>query len=438
MTAVRQACMLTLTFLTILLLAGFAGIVLIKNEIEETVDLELSSTHQALAEQILATSIRDVKLPNSALLFATLKSYNGDIIGPKFSDLLSPTDFSNHKLKFKRDKDTWRILSANIPTNKGVLLVAINMEQRYEVLEIVTKLFLIIGLLSTVITLFVGLYLGFRNQRRYSNISIALNAIAAGDLTTRINPSQNADDLDQVALHIDSATLRLETLLQQSKNLSANIAHDLKTPMARLRAKLEKAVVESEKKLADTDIIHQAVNDSLEQSDQIIATFEAILRIAHLSSGQYRERFKECSLSSLVTEAADIYRPVIEDSQHSFELKVDSDHHFFGDRELIIQLIANLLENALRHTPPGSTITLACQNKQLFIADNGPGINEDLRLKVLQPMYRLEQSRHTSGNGLGLSLVDTISQLHRAKLVLTNNDDSQTTNPGLKVCIVFP
>lgn len=430
MTALRQAVILTVVFLSIVLLAGVSSILLIKSEIHHSVDQELLLNQQKIRSQINNTDIEQLQFTRSPLLLSSFKTHSGYIVGHADKRLFRKNGYFNQNLVIDREKDQWRILNTQL--SGGHLALAINMEQRYEVLEIVVDLFALVGILSTFITLFTGLLIGFKNQRRFDGINNTLDKIAAGDLSQRINPSKVTDDLGQVAQHIDNTTYRLQNLLAQTKNLSANIAHDLKTPLARLRAQLEKALGEN-----DVTKVQGNVEDALEQTDQLINIFEAILRIAHLNNGQQRERFKEYSLSQLVTESAEIYQAVIEDSQHNFALSIDSDFTLNADRELIIQLIANLLENAIRHTKEGSTITLSCHDNHLVVADNGPGIPSNMRDRVLEPMYRLEQSRHSPGHGLGLSMVATIAKLHNAHLTLADNNTQPEQPLGLKVTLVF-
>ena len=429
MTAIRQAVILTALFLLILLVAGLSSAWLLNKNIIENTDTELRSRHQQLATLLAETADPASILPFSPLLFASLQSPSGEIFGPKNKQLFRTAGLHNIELEIADDDDFWRVYSA--VTAKGTLVMAINMESRFRILKNVSKLFLWMGALTTLVTLVTAIAIGLRSQRRLNHIHNTLENIAAGDLSARIAPQSSGDALDRVALRIDATTVQLETLMRQSKELSANIAHDLKTPMARMRAKLESALTQP-----DSQQIKQNIEQALEQSDQMIATFEAILRIAHLSSGQYRQRFIPLSLRELVTETADIYQPVIEDNQHRFVLKIDTQVQIQGDRELIIQLLANLLENAMRHTPAGSTITLSCIGNNLCVSDNGPGIAAPEREKVLQPMYRLEHSRSTKGNGLGLSLVETICQLHHAQLTL-KDASTDKDNPGLAVVISF-
>jgi len=437
----RQASILTAVFLTILLLSAASISWLLYKEISNSVDTELKTRHQSLALQIQEINIHALKLPVSPLFIASLTLKEGRLLGAQALSAVTHNGFVDIEFKGFDEQDDWRVYTAAIA--QGQLSIAINTEQRYKILEKVNELFLVVGIITTVITLIIALYIGGKTQRRFSAINQTLDKIADGDLSARIAPTQHNDDVDQMAQHIDATALRLEALIKQTRDLSANISHDLKTPMARLRAKLESALSDK-----DSHSIELTLEAALDQTDQMIATFEAILRMAHLSSGQHRARFCVLSINTLVTETAEIFRAVIEDNGHQFLLSNHSNEMIKGDRELIIQLIANLLENALRHTPSGSIIALNCQGLQLSVADNGPGIAANLRQKVLEPMYRLDKSRHTKGNGLGLSMVDSIAELHRASIQLTDTYNTQPTKiiedtnsankRGLNVTVIFP
>lgn len=431
MTAVRQASLLTAVFLFILLIAALSVTWLLNKELSSSVDQELVTRHKVFSQSMLNAPQQRFNLPDSPLFFASLKGAKGKVVGLKHPKLFRSQGYSTIRLPSHDDMDVWRIYTG--PSSQGMLAIGINTDNRYELLEKVGEIFLIVGLFTAISTLIIGLYIGIKNQRRFSAISRTLDKVSAGDLCARISPLHNRDDLDQVAIQIDATNFRLESLLQQTKDLTSNIAHDLKTPMARLRAKLENVLA-----VDHPEEIDETIESALDQTDQMIATFEAILRIAHLSSGQYRERFKVLSLVEIVQETADIYRAVLEDSGYHFNLILDSHSQIKGDRELLIQLIANLLENALRHTEQGSEISLKCIGQTLEVNDNGPGIDAQLRAKVLEPMYRLDSSRHTKGNGLGLSLVDTIAKLHSARIELSDTNANAGVKRGLSVTLLFP
>ena len=305
-------------------------------------------------------------------------------------------------------------------------------EAQGEIFEVVASTFLWAGLAVASITLSAGLWLGLLAQRRLSRVSTCLARIASGDLATRIQPVTDKDDLDQVAAQIDKSTESLEQSVRQMRELARNIAHDLRTPVARLRAGLEEALLAAEPSIEQQSA---AIETAIEQTDRIGETFNAIMRISRIEGGAGREGFTDLDLERLCREIGEIFAPVIEESGRLFTLDLHRTRPLRGDRELIIQLVANLMQNALRHTPKGTEIRLSAADLSLELADDGPGIPVPERSRVLEPLYRLDRARHSEGAGLGLSLVRAITKLHDAELKLLDNERAET---GLAVRVTFP
>ena len=309
------------------------------------------------------------------------------------------------------------------------MLVGSNLENREDYLEVLINIFAVSGGATLVVMLTIGGLLGWRAQRRVSAISGVLERVAAGDLTARVGDRAGKDDFGRLARSLDDTTARLDVLMRQTRNLTTNIAHDLRTPLTRLRAELEGLEEKSEDSAA--------VENALAQTDEVISIFDALLRMAKLESGEHRQRFETLDLASVAGDVADIYRAVIEDSGRSFEFQVTDTAPVQGDRRLLIQALANLIENSLKHTPRGTHISLAVEGKALVFADTGPGIPSDLRARVFEPMFRLEDSRTTPGAGLGLALFQAITNLHEAEVVLTDNPQTASVSPGLRIEIRF-
>ncbi len=431
MTALRQAVFLAFSFVILLFAGGAVSTWLIEREIEQNIDQQLLSMHSQLSQQLMQSENVNTILPKSPVLFASYRDKAGLIYGVKSKKLFNKQGFINIDIEMLDNyADDWRIYAAKAST--GILTVAINLEDRYQILVITGQSYLAVSIVVSVMTLIVGLAMGLVNQRRYNKISQVLETIAAGDLSARIAPQKQQDDLDLVATRIDATTHRLEVLMRQMKDLSANIAHDLRTPMARLRAKIETALFDIEqqtsaKSVAQVQAQHaDTLETALTKIDEMMNTFTAILRISNLSSGEFKGHFVTLSLANIVNETAEIYAAVIEDSGRLFSCNVMADSTIQGSRELIIQLLANLIENSIRHTPKGSHIYLNCDKNLLQLVDDGDGISEAYHQRVLEPMYRLETSRQSAGNGLGLALVNSICRLHDAHLSLSksSNQDS--------------
>jgi signal transduction histidine kinase len=276
-----------------------------------------------------------------------------------------------------------------------------------------------------------GVYLSGRAQRRIDDIANTLTAAASGDLACRIATSTAGDDLDQVAHKINAMLAQLQRLIQNVNQASTDIAHDLKKPLSRLRERLELAT----EKASEAKDFQETVQAAIVDVDSIVATFEALLNISQLQAGDRRARFTDVDLKTILSDVIDLFGPVVEDAGARLTHNL-SPAKIRGDRELLVQLFANLVENALRHCPKGVAISLTLESvPQGFVAcvaDNGPGIPEAERDNVFRRFYRLESARSSEGHGLGLSLVAAIADLHGATVVLGEN------HPGLSISLTIP
>ncbi len=277
-----------------------------------------------------------------------------------------------------------------------------------------------------------GLILGLGTQRRVSAMETALDAVAQGQLGVRVPLSAAGDDLDHVAALINTTLERLQNLIVEVKQVTTDIAHDLKTPIGRIRQKLE--TVQSE--AGDLQACRAAIGAALAEIDGVVGTFEALLRIAEIEAGARKAQFVELDLKTILIDVADALEPVAEDHGHTFERSLDGAAAAWvrGDRQLLNQLFVNLVENSIRHCPKGSRICVGLANEGTPVArisDNGPGIPAAERGMVFRRLYRLEKSRTTPGSGLGLNLVEAIAALHGATISLDDN------HPGVVVTLRF-
>lgn len=317
------------------------------------------------------------------------------------------------------------------PSIGGQLIVGTNLARQDDFLDIMLRTMGLVGLGAAIAALALGLFLGLRTQRRINAISNVLEEVGAGDLTARVAALRTHDDLDDLSHQVDLAVTQLDVLMRQTRDFAANIAHDLKTPLARLRIRLDRALMAQE----NEDTSAENIEAAIAQTDQIIAIFDAFLRIAKLESGTAHAAFEAINLGELVEEVADIYDAVIEDSGRTLAVDVSNPEIIQGDRVLLVQMLANLIENAMRHTPEGTKIALIVDGTILGLSDTGPGIPQDEYDRITQPLYRLEKSRTTDGAGLGLSLVKTIANLHNAELIFSENPS--LPNGGLFVRAMF-
>lgn len=286
--------------------------------------------------------------------------------------------------------------------------------------------------LAFILAALAGLAVSRGFLRRIDNINTTSMAIIDGRLKERIPVRGTSDEIDRLSTNLNHLFDSNQALLESLKQVSANIAHDLRTPLSRLRQGLEEARAKS----GNVKAYEAAVDGAIAESDQLLGTFAALLRIAQIESGSRRAGFKRNNLSAIFDRVADAYRAVAEDNHQTLVTKISPEIYISSDGELILQMLANLVENAIRHTPAGSKITLGLEilasGIQGVISDTGQGIPEDQRTKVFEHFYRIDTARATAGNGLGLALVGAIAKLHGIQIELQDN------NSGLRVVLNFP
>lgn len=297
-----------------------------------------------------------------------------------------------------------------------------------ELREIYLRVLVFAILPTALLALIAGVPLALRSTRRLAAIDAALARLTAGDLTARVHDdAQAADDLSVVAHAVNRLAAAQQASVEALRQVSADIAHELKTPIQRLGVLLDRARAEVGSGPAAEDLDRAA-----DEVASIVTTFQALLRIAQIEGGSPRARFEAVALGPLATGIAELYAPAAEENGRDLSWSVTGPATVEGDRSLLGQVIANLLENALHHTPPGTQVTLRVEGPVVSVADNGPGIPAAEREAVLRRLYRLDRSRTTPGSGLGLTLVDAVCRLHEARLTLLDN------HPGLCVRIDFP
>jgi len=266
-------------------------------------------------------------------------------------------------------------------------------------------------------------------DRRLGRTQVALTAYASGELSRRLPVIGSGDELDRVALSVNAVLDRLSTLMETTRQITIDAAHDLKTPMTRLLHRLAEA--EGNSVAEAKAVIRSAASDA----KQIITTFDALLRIAEIEAGARRARFDLVNLSDVVETVADAYGPEAEQAGQRLETKIGPELYVTGDRELLTQAFADLVENAIRHAGKGTTICLLAMSHaetvEAMVSDTGPGVPPADRERVLARFVRLEASRSTPGTRLGLTLVKAIADLHNARLELSDN------SPGLRVTLTF-
>jgi signal transduction histidine kinase len=337
-----------------------------------------------------------------------------------------------HDLVFddpREGPDSARGLAVDLSGGKR-LLVAADRERLEQIdrtiISVFAAAFLLILLLGAAGALTLGGYL----RRRLGAISDAAESIVEGEMGRRMPVGPRGDEFDRLARSLNAMLERIEGLVENVRQVSGDIAHDLRTPLARLRNALEKGLA------ADATERSGIVEDALHRIDDVLALFAAILRIAEVESGQIRRTFTMVDVSGLAHEVAESYAPAIADGGRRFLWAIEPGLEVAGDRELLAQALVNLIENAQRHTPPGTEIRLSATGGPswvtLAVTDDGPGVPEEDMERIVRRFIRLEASRTTPGHGLGLNLVAAIARLHGGRLRFAGNF------PGLQVIFELP
>lgn len=309
------------------------------------------------------------------------------------------------------------------------LLVAQDANRLAEMQHAIIRAFVWASGLTLLLAIAGGVLIGSSFLRRIDTITRTSRAIMEGDLSARIPVRGTHDEIDQLVSSLNAMLSRIQQLMDGLRQVSSDIAHDLRTPLGRLRQNLEDA-----RERAQTTADYESATDSaIAEADELLETFAALLRIAQVEAGAQRRGFSKVDLSDLLQSVGEAYKPAAEDSEHRLDCSVIDGVHVSGDRQLLAQMASNLVENALHHTPANSTVSLTLRRSgtgfELEVADNGPGIPPSEHEKVFDRFYRLDRSRSTAGSGLGLALVKAIAGLHGFSIRLEDR------KPGLSVIL---
>jgi len=369
---------------------------------------------------------------NQVLEYGVLNQ-NGQLLAGKFNLFKRTAGWQTFKLNHspnRAEQAVFLIYVVSLP-NHIWLGVAQNSSYIEAAGEVIVQAFLWGFGLVIALGLAGGIYISNAFLKKIDRIIKSTQAIIAGDLSHRLVVSKNQDELDNLAFLLNRMLDKIGTLIENVQQVSNDIAHDLRTPVSRLKFRLEATLSST---LSEEQYKEQ-IAGAITEADTILDTFSALLRISQIESQSRRSGFKMFNLSDIVIAVVDALNPTAEEQGKIIKSDIEHACALCGDKELITQLVFNLLENAIVHTPEHSEITVNLRSlddwSELTIADDGPGISEAQRQKVFQRFYRLEQSRTKPGNGLGLSIVAAIIDLHDGTIVLSDNC------PGLKAVLKF-
>ena len=290
---------------------------------------------------------------------------------------------------------------------------------------------------ALVFSLLGGFWLSGRALRRVGIMHQAIEQIMDGNLRGRLPVNGDTDEMERLAGSVNRMVDRIEHLLEESKAVGDNIAHDLRTPLTRVRTRLER----SRRADRSVEVLKSVIDRTIVDLDQCFDVVTALLRIGEIESGRRREAFDSVDLDAIAANVFDLFEPLAEDKQMVLRLMIEPPdpnfgHLIHGDSSLLNEALANLVDNALKFTPNGGTVSLgvgvASDRLFLQVSDTGPGIVAGERAAVLKRFYRSDKSRHLPGNGLGLSLVSAITQLHAGVLIV------EDAGPGTIFQLSFP
>lgn len=311
------------------------------------------------------------------------------------------------------------------------ILVGQSLLAQQKVKQIILQTFWA-SLLVTVAMAFIGALVITRSVgKRVNIINNSAYSIMHGNLSARIPRTHVNDAFDTLSANLNNMLDKIETLLKSLSDFANNIAHDLRTPLGRIIARTEAGL----RGMKETSAARRLLEQNVEDMQGLIATFNSILKISELEAKADTQSFNECNVSHLLEQLAEFYEPLAMEKQLTLNAHISPEIMLKVEPNLLSQAVANLIDNAIKFSPPHGSIEIGAIKKegvvQLWVADSGPGIPEAFREKVFEKFFRMEESRSTIGNGLGLSVVAAVARIHRAKVVLSDNA------PGLRVELQF-
>ncbi len=428
--------------LALLTFVYVAAVEYMEQQARETIDADAQGLLEAqalggvgrLIELVETRSVHDPDQASFYLLVDPQGRYVAGNIGswpdepPQLGDLFRLQLIDRRR----RDRETRQVLARAVELPSGHrLLVGRDIEDKIRTQQLLRHA--IAG--GTGLMLLLGLAGGFALSRwtvgRLEQINRTTRAIMAGHLGRRIELQGGGDEFDELAQNLNAMLERIEELVASMREVTDNVAHDLRTPLNRIRSRIEVALLEE----LDREQAREILEATMRDADGLISTFNALLSIARAEAGGERRAHVAVDLAELARDVAELYEPLADEKRITLAVEVGEPIHVTGDRELLAQALANLVDNAIKYTPAGGHVavrTRSTPQPTLEVADDGPGIPTELRPKALQRFVRLQPDRSTPGNGLGLSLVAAVAKLHGAHLELADNQ------PGLRVTLSFP
>ena len=337
-----------------------------------------------------------------------------------------------HIESLRGDPEGIEVKAVMVPISKWRwLLIGQSMQGSLRVEQTIVQTFWA-SLALTVLMAFIGALIMTRSVTgRLSIINRSTNAIMQGNLSARVPFAKGGDEFDELSMNLNRMLDKIEMLLLSLSQFASNIAHDLRSPLNRIINRLEAGL----RSLESRNPAYKLLEMNIRDMEDLVGTFNSILKISELEAAPDFRHFEPCDLAAIIGNLAEFYEPSAAEKNITLTNRLGAPIPISGEKNLLNQAFANLIDNAIKFTPEGGAITISSEEidgkTAIIVADSGPGVPVNLREKVFQKFFRLEQSRHTKGNGLGLSLVAAIARIHSADIVLEDNQ------PGLKVKVIF-
>ncbi|MGN6100245.1 MAG: HAMP domain-containing sensor histidine kinase, partial [Devosia sp.] len=436
---------LIFVFFSLLLLAfiTFQSSIIIQRQQAADIDREVNQLEEIQLKQGLRAVAfavdRLAALPGPGIYY--LGDANGQMVVGNV-DTFPPVvlhEEGSHSFNYSRARPfTTTGSSENAPAPRGyavvrtvqlpsgfILVVGRDVVERRGFTAIIFQAFFVGAIGILIFSVIAGGITARRVLRRIEAINGTASTIMAGNMSERMPTTSRNDEFDGLATNLNAMLDRIESLMQGLKEVTDNVAHDLKTPLTRLRNKAESALRDG----ASADEQREALETTISESDKLIRTFNALLMIARAEAGAPSGAFADVDVSAVAEDVAELYGPVAEDEGMTLTVDIEPGVHLRANRELLGQALVNLIDNAMKYAKPAPeggtaiTISLARRGGRVVIAvgDNGPGIPAEDRTRVLDRFVRLEKSRTEPGSGLGLSLVAAVARLHRGSFTIEDN-----------------
>jgi signal transduction histidine kinase len=395
----------------------------LRRQIDQKITIEmrhLIEVQKTSGTEALLLKMRSQESTEKALLYR-FENKEHDLVVGNFELEIPQTgwlDLSSDVTTSEEQADRFRVLTNSI--QGGQLSIASDTDEIENVSDILAGVFSVAGLAAALLAFLGGLWLSRSQQHDINQLADTAEAISAGDLKQRMPAIKNGDGFDRLAGTLNTMLDRNAELLNAQIRVTSDIAHDIRTPLTRLRQNLELG----------------SNTEAMTEADRLLDILNSLLRIAEIEEGVKTSKFERLDLSALAAQVTEAYSPTFEETGRNIILKAETSIWIDGDKTLLLQLLSNLFENIVAHTPVGTQAVLAVfaspPGTNISIADDGPGIAEKQIAKIFARFTRADASRGTPGNGLGLALVAAIAQLHGAEVTAAN------LNPGLKIAVLWP